>query len=154
MLLCERICNTRFNLFNITMEVKMDARKLILSNCFTYCELLKMKSSYAKAVREVYGKGGKAASDETFENYILVLADILSNSFFSVVIIGIVSTGIMMYVHGLTRGPLAMLIICMIAIVFVIFKNSRDGEVNLVTTLKLLNLRFKMFIFWISPPPY
>lgn len=130
----------------------MNARKLILTNCFSYKELLVMKSSYAKFVREVYGKGGKVASDETFENYILVIADKVSSTFFTFTILGIINTGILIYIHGLTRGPFAMFIISMIIILCVVIRNSRTEKLKLKTTIKLLKLRLKMFVFMITYP--
>ncbi len=130
----------------------MKARKLILNNCFSYRELLRMKNAYVKAIHEVYGKGVKVASDETFENYILVIADSVSNAFFVVTIIGFINVGSMLYLHGLTRGPFAMFIISMIIIMWVVIRNSRVKKIKMLTTLKLLKLRLKMFIFMITPP--
>ncbi|WP_154666945.1 hypothetical protein [Chania multitudinisentens] len=111
-----------------------------------------MKSSYVKAVHEVYGKGGKVACDETFENYILVLADVVSSTVFIFTILGIINTGILVYLHGLTRGPFAMFIISMVIIICVVMRNGSVRKIKLITTIKLLNLRSKMFIFMITPP--
>lgn len=41
-----------------------------------------MKNSYVKAIGEVYGRGATVAVNETFENYILVIADAVSSAFF------------------------------------------------------------------------
>ncbi len=130
----------------------MKARELILKNCFSYQELLIMKNEYVKAIHNVYGKGVKVASDETFENYILVIADVVSTAFFAVTIIGFINVSIMLYLHGLTRGPFAMFIISMVVIMGVAILNSRARKIRIKTTLKLIKMRFKMFIFMITPP--
>lgn len=130
----------------------MKARKLILNNCFSYRELLKMKNGYVRSIHEVYGKGVKTASDETFENYILVIADSVSSTIFTFIIIGIISTGTLIYTHGLTRGPLAMLIISIIIISCIVTRNSRVKKMRIKTAIKLIQLRLKMFVFMINPP--
>lgn len=130
----------------------MNARKLILNNCFSYRELLRMKNAYVKAIHEVYGKGVKVSSDETFEKYILVIADSVSSTVFTFITLGVVNTGILIYIHGLTRGPLSMFIISMITLSFIVIRNSRVKKVRIKTAIKLIKLRLKMFIFMITPP--
>lgn len=50
-----------------------------------------MKREYVKAMREAYGKGIKPASDESFGNYILVIADSVSSTVFTFIIVGIIN---------------------------------------------------------------
>jgi hypothetical protein len=134
------------------MEVKMNARKLILTSCFSYRDLLEIKRSYAKTVREVYGREGKVSSDETFENYIFVLADIVSSTVFIFSILGILNTGILIYLHGLTRGPFVMFIISIGFVACVVMRNGRASKLQIKTTIKLINLRLKIFIFKLTLP--
>lgn len=111
-----------------------------------------MKGLYVKAVRDTYGKSGKPARNESFENYILVIADLVSGVLFTLSILCIISTGILIYLHGLTRGPLAMFIIYVIIFFSVAIKSSRVSKIKLTTTIKLIKLRLKMSVFMISPP--
>lgn len=130
----------------------MKARKLILNSCFSYRDLLRMKSAYVKDIHEVYGKGGKVTSEETFENYILVVADVVSSTVFAFIFVGAFNTGMLIYMHGLTRGPLAMFIISMIGILCVVIRNSRVRKIRLRMAVKLIMLRMAMFVFRITPP--
>lgn len=111
-----------------------------------------MKNSYAKAIREVYGRGGIVAVDETFENYILVIADAVSSAFFLVTFMGLINVSAMLYVHGLTKGTFTMFVISMFIIIGVVIRNSIVKKIIMATTLKLIKLRFKMFVYMITPP--
>ena len=134
------------------MECKVNTRKLILNSCFTYRELLELKKSYATAIRQVYGKGAKPAVDETFGHYILVIADTASSAVFLVTIIGLINVSAMIYLHGLTKGTFAMFVISMFIIMGVVIGNSIVKKIKMVTTMKLINLRLKMFVFMITQP--
>lgn len=130
----------------------MNPRKLILTNCFSYRELLEMKRSYAKSVLEVYGKERKVSSEETFENYLFVLADIVSSTVFIFSALGILNTVILIYIHGLTRGPLVMFIIGLVFVACVVIRNGRASNLRMKTTIKLINLRLRIFIFRLTLP--
>ncbi|MCS2160618.1 hypothetical protein MUU47_05675 [Scandinavium sp. H11S7] len=130
----------------------MKARELILTNCFSYRELLEMKNSYVKAIREVYGRGAIVSVDETFENYILVIADAVSSAFFLVTFMGLINVSAMLYVHGLTKGTFAMFVISLLIIIGVVIRNSVVKKIIMATTLKLIKLRLKMFVYMITPP--
>jgi hypothetical protein len=134
------------------MEFKMKARELILTSCFSYRELLAMKNSYVKAMREVYGRGAIVAADETFENYILVIADAVSSAFFLVTFMGLINVSAMLYLHGLTKGTFAMFVISLFIITGVAIRNSIVKKIILATTLKLITLRLKMFVYMITSP--
>lgn len=111
-----------------------------------------MKRSYAKTVREVYGIEGRVSSDETFENYIFVLADIVSITVFIFSVLGILNTGILIYLHGLTRGPFVMFIISIAFVACVVIRNGRASKLQIKTTIKLINLRLRIFIFKLTLP--
>lgn len=130
----------------------MDTRKLMLTNCFSYKELLTIKNLYVRTVLEVYGQGGKVANNETFENYILVLADTVSSTVFILIMLGGGNTGTLIYLHGLTRGPFVMFIISMVLMVCVVIRNGKVKKVKIKITIKLIKLRLRMFIFRISLP--
>ena len=130
----------------------MKAKELILTSCFSYRELLEMKNSYVQAIREVYGRGAIVAADETFENYILVIADAVSSAFFLVTFMGLINVSAMLYLHGLTKGTFAMFVISMFIIIGVVIRNSIVKKIILATTLKLITLRLKMFVYMITPP--
>jgi len=134
------------------MEFKMKARELILTSCFSYRELLEMKNSYVKAIRELYGRGAIAAVNETFENYILVIADAVSSAFFLVTFMGLINVSAMLYMHGLTKGTFAMFVISMFIIMGVVIRNSIVKKIKMATTLKLIKLRVKIFFYMITPP--
>jgi hypothetical protein len=134
------------------MEFKMKAKELILTSCFSYRELLEMKNSYVQAIREVYGRGAIVAVDETFENYILVIADAVSSAFFLVTFMGLINVSAMLYIHGLTKGTFAMFVISMFIIIGVVIRNSIVKKIKMATTLKLIKLRAKMFFYMITPP--
>lgn len=134
------------------MEFKMKARELILTSCFSYRELLEMKNSYVKAIGEVYGRGATVAVDETFENYILVIADAVSSAFFLVTFMGLINVSAMLYMHGLTKGTLAMFVISIFIMIGVVIRNSIVKKIIIATTLKLITLRLKMFVYMISLP--
>ncbi|MDX6042436.1 hypothetical protein [Scandinavium lactucae] len=123
----------------------MKAKELILTNCFSHRELLEMKNSYVQAIREVYGRGAIVAVDETFENYILVIADAVSSAFFLVTFMGLINVSAMLYIHGLTKGTFAMFVISMFIIIGVVIRNSIVKKIKMATTLKLIKLRVKMF---------
>ncbi|MFP2419965.1 hypothetical protein ACLEXA_00165 [Pseudescherichia vulneris] len=125
----------------------MKAKELILTSCFSYRELLEMKNSYVQAIREVYGRGAIVAVDETFENYILVIADAVSSAFFLVTFMGLINVSAMLYIHGLTKGTFAMFVISMFIIIGVVIRNSIVKKIKMATTLKLISLRAKMFFF-------
>ncbi|MDX6022444.1 hypothetical protein SIL08_19395 [Scandinavium sp. V105_16] len=130
----------------------MKAKELILTSCFSYRELLEMKNSYVQAIREVYGRGAIVAVDETFENYILVIADAVSSAFFLVTFMGLINVSAMLYIHGLTKGTFAMFVISMFIIIGVVIRNSIVKKIKMATTLKLIKLRAKMFFYMITPP--
>ncbi|MFP2468015.1 hypothetical protein ACLEUK_07800 [Pseudescherichia vulneris] len=130
----------------------MKAKELILTSCFSYRELLEMKNSYVQAIREVYGRGAIVAVDETFENYILVIADAVSSAFFLVTFMGLINVSAMLYIHGLTKGTFAMFVISMFIIIGVVIRNSIVKKIKMATTLKLISLRAKMFFYMITPP--
>ncbi|MFP2237481.1 hypothetical protein ACLEX4_02900 [Pseudescherichia vulneris] len=130
----------------------MKAKELILTSCFSYRELLEMKNSYVQAIREVYGRGAIVAVDETFENYILVIADAVSSAFFLVTFMGLINVSAMLYIHGLTKGTFAMFVISMFIITGVVIRNSIVKKIKMATTLKLIKLRAKMFFYMITPP--
>ncbi|CAI1750435.1 hypothetical protein [Serratia fonticola] len=111
-----------------------------------------MKRSYAKSVLEVYGKERKVSSEETFENYLFVLADIVSSTVFVFSALSILNTGILIYTHGLTRGPFVMFIIGFVFVACVVIRNGRASNLRIKTTIKLINLRLKIFIFRITLP--
>jgi len=134
------------------MEFKMKARELILTSCFSYRELLEMKNSYVKAIRELYGRGAIVAVNETFENYILVIADAVSSAFFLVTFMGLINVSAMLYMHGLTKGTFAMFVISMFIIMGVVIRNSIVKKIKMATTLKLIKLRVKIFFHMITPP--
>ncbi|MCS2158823.1 hypothetical protein MUU48_18210 [Scandinavium sp. H11S7] len=123
----------------------MKARELILTSCFSYRELLEMKNSYVKAIRELYGRGAIVAVNETFENYILVIADAVSSAFFLVTFMGLINVSAMLYMHGLTKGTFAMFVISMFIIMGVVIRNSIVKKIKMATTLKLIKLRVKIF---------
>ncbi|ALX96211.1 hypothetical protein AV650_22935 [Serratia fonticola] len=130
----------------------MNARKLILRSCFSYRDLLEIKRSYAKTVREVYGGEGRISSEETFENYIFVLADIVSSTVFIFSALGILNTGILICLHGLTRGPFVMFIISIAFVACVVIRNGKASKLQIKATIKLINLRLRVFIFRLSLP--
>lgn len=130
----------------------MKARELILTSCFSYRELLEMKNSYVKAIRELYGRGAIVAVNETFENYILVIADAVSSAFFLVTFMGLINVSAMLYMHGLTKGTFAMFVISMFIIMGVVIRNSIVKKIKMATTLKLIKLRVKIFFHMITPP--
>lgn len=111
-----------------------------------------MKNSYVKAIREVYGRGAIVSVDETFENYILVIADAVSSAFFLVTFMGLINVSAMLYVHGLTKGTFAMFVISLLIIIGVVIRNSVVKKIIMATTLKLIKLRLKMFVYMITPP--
>lgn len=111
-----------------------------------------MKNSYVKAIREVYGRGAIVAADETFENYILVIADAVSSAFFLVTFMGLINVSAMLYLHGLTKGTFAMFVISLFIITGVAVRNSIVKKIILATTLKLITLRLKMFVYMITSP--
>ncbi|TDN64337.1 hypothetical protein EC847_101263 [Scandinavium goeteborgense] len=110
-----------------------------------------MKNSYVKAIREVYGRGAIVAVDETLENYILVIADAVSSAFFLVTFMGLINVCAMLYMHGLTKGTFAMFVVSMFIIIGVVIRNSIVKKIIMATTLKLIKLRFKMFVYMITP---
>lgn len=130
----------------------MNARKLILTSCFSYRDLLEINRSYAKAVREVYGREGRVSSDEIFENYIFFLADIVSGTVFIFSALGILNTGVLICLHGLTRGPFVMFIISIAFVACVVIRNGRASKLQIKTTMKLINLRLRIFIFKLTLP--
>lgn len=111
-----------------------------------------MKNSYVKAIGEVYGRGATVAVDETFENYILVIADAVSSAFFLVTFMGLINVSAMLYMHGLTKGTLAMFVISIFIMIGVVIRNSIVKKIIIATTLKLITLRLKMFVYMISLP--
>lgn len=130
----------------------MNARKLMLTSCFSYRDLLEIKRSYAKAVREVYGREGRVSSDETFESYIFFLADIVSGTVFIFSALGVLNTGVIIYLHGLTRGPFVMFIISIAFVTCVVVRNARASKLQIKTTVKLIKLRLRIFVLKLTLP--
>ncbi|MFG1175419.1 hypothetical protein AAFN90_17855 [Erwiniaceae bacterium CAU 1747] len=129
----------------------MDARKLILTNGFTLRELLRLKTQYLSKKRIVYGREQKVTEDESFELFILLIADLISSGFFWMYVLLVFAITYTYLKDGVADGA-AMLFICFFPVCCKFFVCSRAWGVDIILTIKLSLLRLRMRRYKIKPP--
>ncbi|MTD28937.1 hypothetical protein [Erwinia sorbitola] len=129
----------------------MDARRLILTNGFTQRELLRLKTQYLSKKRIVYGRIQKVTEDESFDKFILLIAEICSRGFFGLCGISVVIT-ILTYLEEGFFGGAVMFVICFIPVFYNFFNCARAAGLNVTIAIKLSTLRLRMRWYKISPP--
>ncbi|MFG1175420.1 hypothetical protein AAFN90_17860 [Erwiniaceae bacterium CAU 1747] len=129
----------------------MDARKLILTNGFTLRELFRLKTQYLSKKRIVYGREQKVTEDESFEFFILLIADLISSGIF--IFYGIFF--FMFFGHILDKGFDGGWIITFSfagLVWYGLLKRKKQSGLNVLTILKMIFLRLRMRWYSISPP--
>ncbi|UAN50064.1 hypothetical protein KGP26_20260 [Serratia sp. JSRIV002] len=130
----------------------MKINELILKNGFTYQELLKLKNQYRDKKNETYGKGVKATDDESLKNYILLVAELCGgNMIFLSSVFFVMMFGACFFSDDVKQA-IFYFVLLIIFVLFYIWINSRGMKLSLLLTAKLVRLRFRMFLYRVSPP--
>ncbi|CAI1679053.1 Uncharacterised protein [Serratia fonticola] len=130
----------------------MKINELILKNGFTYQELLKLKNQYRDKKNETYGKGVKTTDDESLKNYILLVSELCGgNMIFLSSVFFVMMFGAYFFSDDINQA-IFYLVLFVIFIFFYIWINSRGMKLSLLLTAKLIRLRFRMFLYRVSPP--
>ncbi|CAI1137909.1 hypothetical protein [Serratia fonticola] len=130
----------------------MKINELILKNGFTYQELLKLKNQYRDKKNETYGKGVKATDDESLKNYILLVAELCGgNMIFLSSVFFVMMFGAYFFSDDVKQA-IFYFVLLIIFVLFYIWINSRGMKLSLLLTAKLVRLRFRMFLYRVSPP--
>ncbi|WP_199063361.1 hypothetical protein [Serratia sp. ASV30] len=130
----------------------MKINELILKNGFTYQELLKLKNQYRDKKNETYGKGVKTTDDESLKSYILLVSELCGgNMIFLSSVFFVMMFGAYFFSDDIKQA-IFYLVLFVIFILFYIWINSRGMKLSLLLTAKLIRLRFRMFLYRVSPP--
>lgn len=130
----------------------MKINELILKNGFTYQELLKLKNQYRDKKNETYGKGVKATDDESLKNYILLVAELCGgNMIFLSSVFFVMMFGAYFFSDDVKQA-IFYFVLLIFFVLFYIWINSRGMKLSLLLTAKLVRLRFRMFLYRVSPP--
>lgn len=129
----------------------MDARKLILTNGFTLKELLKMKTEYLSKKRIVYGREQKVTEDESFEQFVLLIADLSSSGYLTFNLVLFTMTLGTFLMDDIKAGVL-MLSICLFLFFAAIFYRVTVAKLGAVIVIKLAFLRIRMWRYKMIPP--
>ncbi|AHG22633.1 hypothetical protein Z042_03430 [Chania multitudinisentens RB-25] len=130
----------------------MEISELILKNGFAYQELLKLKNQYRDKKNEIYGKGVKTTEDESFKNYILLIAELCGGSMMSISpVFFVMMFGAYFYNDGIIEA-LVYLVIFIFFVSVDIWGSSRGMRLGLLLTIKLVKLRILMLLYRVSPP--
>ncbi|MTD28935.1 hypothetical protein [Erwinia sorbitola] len=129
----------------------MDARKLILTNSFTLRELLRLKTQYLSKKRIVYGRIQKVTEDESFDKFILLIADLSSSGYFIFnFTLCFITVGT--FFTDDEKAGLLMLSICLFYGFVAFIYRVKVSRLSFVIVIKLALLRLRMRWYKISPP--
>ncbi|MEB7885023.1 hypothetical protein [Serratia fonticola] len=130
----------------------MKINELILKNGFTYQELLKLKNQYRDKKNETYGEGVKTTDDELLKNFILLVAELCGGNMIFLSSVFLVMIYGAYFFSDDVKQAIFYFVLFIIFVLFCTWINSRGMKLSLLLTAKLVRLRFRMFLYRVSPP--
>ena len=126
----------------------MDAHKIILTT-LTKRQLSELKKSYQKDSQTVYGMNHSPDPEESFENFILFLANLGFCGFTFICMIFLVITCGAFIGNGFTGG-VVMMIISVSSLFITVIVQKMTLKLRLATVISLLIIYWKAKIYKIS----